>query len=64
MAKSKLALGLDMTHVPFSGAGPAVTATVAGHTPIAFLALPAAAPHLLLQAAADGTNQPHVHFDG
>ena len=40
----KLSLGLDLTHVPFSGAGPAIQSAVAGHTPIAFTALPPAAP--------------------
>src|SRR5262249_5334994 len=30
----KLALGLDLVHVPFNGGGPAVAAVVAGHTPI------------------------------
>lgn len=29
-------------HVPFTGAGPAIQATVGGHTPIAFTALPPA----------------------
>jgi tripartite-type tricarboxylate transporter receptor subunit TctC len=32
----RVSLGLDMVHVPFNGAGPAVTSTIAGHTPIAF----------------------------
>jgi tripartite-type tricarboxylate transporter receptor subunit TctC len=36
----RLAFGLDLVHVPFAGAGPAVQATVGGHTPIAFTALP------------------------
>jgi tripartite-type tricarboxylate transporter receptor subunit TctC len=35
--------------VPFTGAGPAIQATIGGHTPIAFTALPAA-----LAAAKDG----------
>jgi tripartite-type tricarboxylate transporter receptor subunit TctC len=39
----KLAYGLDLLHVPFNGGAPAVTATIAGHTPIAFNALPTAA---------------------
>jgi tripartite-type tricarboxylate transporter receptor subunit TctC len=38
----RLSLGLDMVHVPFSGAGPALQSAVAGHTPIAFTALPPA----------------------
>lgn len=31
---------LDLVHVPFTGAAPAVQSTVGGHTPIAFTALP------------------------
>jgi tripartite-type tricarboxylate transporter receptor subunit TctC len=38
----KLTLGLDMVHVPFGGAGPALQSTVAGHTPSAFVAQPPA----------------------
>lgn len=38
----KLKFGLDLVHVPFGGAGPAIQSTVAGHTPVAFTALPAA----------------------
>ncbi len=30
------ALKLDMVHVPYGGGGPAIAATVAGHTPICF----------------------------
>jgi tripartite-type tricarboxylate transporter receptor subunit TctC len=40
----KLSLGLDIVHVPFNGAGPAIQSAVGGHTPIAFTALPPAAP--------------------
>jgi tripartite-type tricarboxylate transporter receptor subunit TctC len=40
----KLSNGLDLVHVPFNGAGPAIQSTVAGHTPMAFTALPPAAP--------------------
>jgi tripartite-type tricarboxylate transporter receptor subunit TctC len=29
-------IGLDLVHVPFNGAGPAITSTMGGHTPIAF----------------------------
>jgi tripartite-type tricarboxylate transporter receptor subunit TctC len=36
----RLSYKLDMVHVPFSGAAPAVQSTVGGHTPIAFTALP------------------------
>jgi tripartite-type tricarboxylate transporter receptor subunit TctC len=32
----RLSVGLNIIHVPFTGAGPAVTSTIAGHTPIAF----------------------------
>jgi tripartite-type tricarboxylate transporter receptor subunit TctC len=32
----RTSLGLDLVHVPFNGAGPAVTSTMGGHTPIAF----------------------------
>jgi tripartite-type tricarboxylate transporter receptor subunit TctC len=40
----KVTLGLDLVHVPYSGSGPAITATVAGHTPICFAALSTAVP--------------------
>src|SRR5438309_10310865 len=36
----RLTYKLDLVHVPFAGAAPAVPSTVAGHTPIAFTALP------------------------
>ena len=42
----KLSLKLDTTSVPFGGAGPAIQSAVAGHTPIAFSALPPAAPQV------------------
>jgi len=38
----RLSLGLDLVHVPFNGAGQAVASTLAGHTAVAFSALPAA----------------------
>ena len=38
--EARLAFKLDLVHVPFTGAGPAIQATVGGHTPIAFTALP------------------------
>ncbi len=41
-----LTFGLDIVNIPFNGAGPAITSTVAGQTPIAFTALPPAAPHV------------------
>jgi tripartite-type tricarboxylate transporter receptor subunit TctC len=39
----RLALNLDLVAIPFNGGGPMVQSVVAGHTPIAFSALPAAA---------------------
>jgi len=38
----KLAFGLDITHVPFSGGGPGILSTIAGHTPISVSAVPTA----------------------
>jgi tripartite-type tricarboxylate transporter receptor subunit TctC len=38
----KLQYGLDLVTVPFNGASLAVNSTIAGHTPIAFTALPPA----------------------
>ena len=37
---------IQITHVPFSGAGPAVQAVLSGTTQIAFAALPPARPHI------------------
>ncbi|MEJ0076400.1 MAG: tripartite tricarboxylate transporter substrate-binding protein [Alphaproteobacteria bacterium] len=45
----RLAFNLDLIHVPFTGAGPAIQSTLGGHTPIAFTALPPA-----LAAVKDG----------
>jgi tripartite-type tricarboxylate transporter receptor subunit TctC len=42
----KLSFKLDVTSVPFGGAGPAIQSAVGGHTPIAFSALPPAAPQV------------------
>jgi tripartite-type tricarboxylate transporter receptor subunit TctC len=36
----RLSYKLDLIHVPFTGAAPAVQSTIGGHTPIAFTALP------------------------
>jgi tripartite-type tricarboxylate transporter receptor subunit TctC len=36
----RLTYQLDMVHIPFAGAAPAVQSTMGGHTPIAFTALP------------------------
>jgi tripartite-type tricarboxylate transporter receptor subunit TctC len=41
----RVTLGLDLVHVPYNGSGPAIAAAVAGHTPICFAGLAAAAPH-------------------
>jgi tripartite-type tricarboxylate transporter receptor subunit TctC len=38
----RLAFNLDLPHVPFTGAGPAIQSTLGGHTPVAFTALPPA----------------------
>jgi len=46
----RLSIGLDVAHVPFGGGGPAIASTFAGHTLIAFTALPPAAPYI-----SDGT---------
>jgi tripartite-type tricarboxylate transporter receptor subunit TctC len=43
----RVALGLDMVHVPFGGSGPAIVSAVAGDTPIAFAGLSAAVPQAL-----------------
>ena len=42
----KIVAGVNLTHVPFSGAGPAIQAVLAGTTQIAFAALPPAHPHI------------------
>ena len=42
----RLGLGLDIVRVPFQGAAPIITSTLAGHTPIAFLGLPPATVHI------------------
>jgi tripartite-type tricarboxylate transporter receptor subunit TctC len=41
----KLAFGLDLIHVPFSGGGPAITSTLGGHTPAIMSALPTGLPY-------------------
>lgn len=40
----RLALGLDLVHVPFNGGGPAVGSVVGGHTPVGFVAPAPAVP--------------------
>jgi tripartite-type tricarboxylate transporter receptor subunit TctC len=42
----KIVGGIQITHVPFSGAGPAVQAVLSRTTQIAFAALPPARPHI------------------
>jgi len=42
----KIVGGIQITHVPFLGAGPAVQAVLSGTTQIAFAALPPARPHI------------------
>lgn len=43
----KITAGIQMTHVPFPGAGPAIQAILAGTTQVAFAALPPAHPHII-----------------
>jgi tripartite-type tricarboxylate transporter receptor subunit TctC len=38
----RVALGLDLVHVPYTGSGPATASIVAGHTPIGFVGIAAA----------------------
>jgi tripartite-type tricarboxylate transporter receptor subunit TctC len=42
----KVVCDVNMTHVPFSGAGPAIQALLSGTTQVAFAALPPARPHI------------------
>ena len=42
----KLTNNLEVASVPFGGAGPAIQSAVGGHTPVAFSALPPAAPQV------------------
>jgi tripartite-type tricarboxylate transporter receptor subunit TctC len=39
-------LDLDLVHVPYNGAGPAIAAAVAGHTPISFAAVTPVVPQV------------------
>ena len=41
----RLAFGVDIIHVPFTGGGPAMTATLGGHTSCVVSALPTGAPY-------------------
>jgi len=42
----KLVAGMDLVHVPYKGAGPGMTAIIAGEVGAMFAAIPAAAPHI------------------
>jgi len=42
----KLAFGVDITHVPFNGGGPASASTLGGHVPIAVSAVPTAVTYI------------------
>ena len=42
----KLEGGIDIVHVPYNGAGPAVLAILGNQVPIAFVSLPPAHPHI------------------
>jgi tripartite-type tricarboxylate transporter receptor subunit TctC len=42
----KIVGGIEITHIPFSGAGPAIQAILSGTTQVAFAALPPAHPHI------------------
>ena len=42
----RLALNVDLVHVPFGGAGPSVVSVVGGHTPIGLTSLVAALPQI------------------
>jgi len=42
----KIRCGINLTHVPFSGAGPAIQAILTGTTQVAFAALPPAHPQI------------------
>lgn len=42
----RIALNIDMAHVPFTGAGPSVVSVVGGHTPIGLTSLAAGLPQI------------------
>jgi tripartite-type tricarboxylate transporter receptor subunit TctC len=59
----RISLGLDLTHVPFNGAAPAIVSTIGGHTQMMFGALPGAATsikdgHLRALAVTSGKRDP------
>lgn len=43
----KQSLGIDLVHVPYNGAGPAIAAVVAGHVPLSISSSPPAMPHIV-----------------
>jgi tripartite-type tricarboxylate transporter receptor subunit TctC len=45
-AQFGLSVGLDVVHIPYNGAGPAIAAAVAGHIPAAFSSTPPAIAHI------------------
>lgn len=60
----KITAGIQMTHVPFSGAGPAIQAILGGTTQVAFAALPPAHPHIVSGALkALAVTSSHRWFD-
>jgi tripartite-type tricarboxylate transporter receptor subunit TctC len=63
----KLATAIDLVHVPFNGAAPAMTSTIGGHTQVAFISLPAAADHIrtgkLRALATTGGTRSRMHAD-
>ena len=42
----RLALGLDLVHVPYNGGGPAIASVIAGRTPVGFTTLAPAMPQI------------------
>ena len=46
-AQFGLSVGLDVVHIPYNGAGPAIAAAVAGHIPAAFSSTPPAIAHIV-----------------
>jgi tripartite-type tricarboxylate transporter receptor subunit TctC len=42
----RVSAGLDIVHVPFGGAGPAIASVVAGHTPVGVSSLPPCVSHI------------------
>jgi tripartite-type tricarboxylate transporter receptor subunit TctC len=43
----KASAGIDITHLPYRGTGPAMNDIIAGHVPLAFNGLSASRPHIL-----------------